>query len=188
MPRPDAMRLGVLVVCIGAGAFLGKCLVFDDKSATQPDGAIDARAVDSEADTGSEAYAATAPDPGIRCGANDWCSPDTVCCMKLGATGWFGPATQCSAPGTCENFSQFACDTAQECGDGGAPRGDFCCATRESAATEFQGSSCVPMGACIPAPLALVLCTPTDRAPCPAHESCMSADAGELPPGYYACQ
>jgi hypothetical protein len=186
--------------------------VFDGKSAEKEDAAIDSRAEDSEAstccdsstdaaidgatdaapdaatDAATDAAPAAAPDPGIRCGANDWCSPDTVCCMKLGASGWFGPSIRCSAPGTCDNFSEFACDTARECGDGGAPTGDSCCATRESATTEFQGSSCVPIGACVSAPLALVLCTPTDRAPCPAHESCVVADAGELPPGYYACQ
>lgn len=198
MRLPDPRRMGVLLVFICAGAFLGKCLVFDGKSAEKEDAAIDSRAENSEAstccDSGTDAAtnvatdAAPAADPGIRCGANDWCSPDTVCCMKLGASGWFGPSIRCSAPGTCDNFSEFACDTARECGDGGAPTGDSCCATRESATTEFQGSSCVPIGACVSTPLALVLCTPTDRAPCPAHESCVVADAGELPPGYYACQ
>ncbi len=197
----------VLLACIVAGVFLGKCLVFDGKSAAQPDAAIEldlllgrdsapSRAEDSEEDTccdsgpdaATDAAPPVAPDPGIRCGANDWCSPGTVCCMKLGASGWFGPSIRCSVPGTCDNFSEFACDTARECGDGGAPTGNSCCATRESATTEFQGSSCVPIGACMSVPLALLLCTPTDRAPCPAHESCVVADAGELPPGYYACQ
>lgn len=190
MPPRDSRRVGVLLACIGAGAFLDRCLVFDGTSAAQPDGPIESRAGDAEADASSEAEPATATtaDPGIRCGANDWCSPHTVCCLKLGASGWFGPPTRCGLPGTCDNFSEFACDTDRECGDGGAPTGDFCCATRESATTEFQGSSCVPIGACVPAPLAIVLCTPTDRAPCPAHESCVAADAGELPTGYYACQ
>jgi hypothetical protein len=204
--RPlDRRRLGMLLGCIGAGAF-ARCLVFDGKTARQPDGAIDSGAGDSEPDirtepdigagqdTSAESDAsaapdtATPPDPGIRCGANDWCSRDTVCCLKLGASGWFGPSTRCSAPGTCDNFSEFACDTARECGDGGAPTGDFCCATRESVTTEFQGSRCVPISACMPASLAVVLCTPTDRASCPAYQSCVATDAGELPAGYYVCQ
>jgi hypothetical protein len=216
--RPlDRRRLRMLLGCIGAGAF-ARCLVFDGKTARQPDGAIDSGAGDSEpdiragpdtgagpdtsaeSDSSAESHAsaesdagaapdtATPPDPGIRCGANDWCSRDTVCCLKLGASGWFGPSTRCSAPGTCDNFSQFACDTARECGDGGASTDDSCCATRATATTEFQGSRCLPLGACAPASLAVMLCTPTDRAPCPAHQSCVAADAGELPPGYYACQ
>jgi hypothetical protein len=179
-PR-DPRRLGMPLACIGA-AWLTRCVVFDGKTAAPPDEAIDSGAGDSEPDT------AAAPDPGIRCGANNWCSPETVCCMKLGASGWFGPPTRCSAAGTCPNFSEFACDTARECDDGGVPAGDSCCATRESATTEFRGSSCVPTGACTPAALAAVLCTPADPAACPDHRPCLAADAGELPPGYYVCQ
>jgi hypothetical protein len=108
--------------------------------------------------------------------------------LKLGAGGWFGPPTRCAAPGTCGYFSEFACATAQECGDGGAPTGALCCSTRESATSEFQGSSCVPSSACMPASLAVVLCAPTDRAPCATSQSCVLADAGELPPSFYSCQ
>jgi hypothetical protein len=197
LPR-EPTRLGALLVCIGGGAFVAGCVVFDGKAVLEPDGAIDSGASDSgtsdsgtsdtQPDTRSESATAVAPDPGIRCGANDWCLGDTVCCLKLGASGWFGPSTRCGPPGTCSNFSEFACATAGECVDGGAPTGDFCCATRESATTEFQGSACVPLEACMPASLAVVLCAPTGRAPCPASQSCVAADAGELPPGYYACQ
>ncbi len=172
----------MLLNSVGAGAFLASCLVFDGNTATQTNDATDSGARDSELDT------AIAPDPGIRCGANDWCSRGTVCCLKLGESGWFGPSTPCSASGTCDNFSQFACDTARQCSEGGAATANSCCATRESVTTEFRGSTCVPIGACVPASIALVLCTPVDRAACPAHQSCVAADAGELPPGYYACQ
>jgi hypothetical protein len=155
--------------------------VFDGKNVTQRESS-ESPAADSGAET------ATAADPGIRCGANDWCPSSMVCCMKLGASGWFGPPTPCSAPGTCTNFSQFACDTLRGCVDAGASTDQSCCATRESETTEFQGSSCVPTGACVPASLAVVLCAPTDPEPCQSHQSCVAADAGELPPGYYACQ
>jgi hypothetical protein len=181
----DPMRRMVLGACIGASALLGRCLVFDGKTASSLDGPIDSGVRDSDPD-GAPGPDAGAPDPGIRCGANQWCSPGTVCCLKLGASGWFGPSTPCSAPGTCDNFSEFACDTVRECGDGSAAMGESCCATRDSVTTEFQGSSCVPLGACTS--LAVVLCTPTESAPCPARQSCVAADAGELPPGYYACQ
>jgi hypothetical protein len=188
MRPPEPRRLGALLACVGAGAFVARCLVFDGKAVPVLSEAVDSGARDSEPDTRSESALAAAPDPGIRCGANDWCSGDTVCCLKLGANGWFGPATRCSARGTCANFSEFACSTARECGDGGAPTGDSCCATRASIATEFQGSACVPIDACTPASLAVVLCDPAARAPCPANQSCVAGDGGELPSGYYACQ
>jgi len=182
MRTPDPKRSRALLACIGAGTLLARCLVFDGKTAAPAQAATDSGFADSAA------VDVIAADPGIRCGANDWCSRGAVCCLKLGASGWFGPSTPCSAPTTCSNFSEFACDTAQECGDGGATAGDSCCATRESVTTEFQGSRCVPTGACAPASLAVVLCTPADPAPCPARQSCVAADAGELPAGYYACQ
>jgi hypothetical protein len=188
MRPPEQSLLGALLACVGAGAFLAGCLVFDGKTVAVADKVIDSGGGDSGPDVSSESSTAMSPDPGIRCGANDWCSGDTVCCLKLGANGWFGPSTRCGAPGTCSNFSEFACDTARECGDGGAPTGEFCCATRGSTTTEFQGSACVPIDACVPATLALVLCAPTGKAPCPASQSCVAADGGELPPGYYACR
>jgi len=175
------MRLAMLLAAqIGAGAILTRCLVFDDKALTQSDEAAGPAA--------DEPDAANAPDPGIRCGANNWCSGDTVCCLKLGQSGWFAPLTPCGAPGTCGDFSEFACDTARECDDGGVPTGESCCATRGSAATEFQGSKCIPTNACAPASTAIVLCTSGDKAACPAHQSCVEADAAELPSGYYGCQ
>ena len=161
-------------------ALLTGCVVFDGKNVMQQE-----PSESPAADSGAEA--ATAPDPGIRCGANDWCSSSTVCCMKLGASDWFGPSRPCSAPGTGINFSQFACDTVRECGDGSASADNSCCATRESESTEFQGSSCVPAGACVPVSLAIALCTPGDPDPCQFHRACVPADAGEQPPGYYAC-
>jgi hypothetical protein len=182
MSPNDPMRMGTLLACVGLGAFFARCVVFNGKTSTQSDEAVDSGAGDSEPETASP------PDPGIRCGTNDWCSPGAVCCRKLGASGWFSPSPPCSAPGTCDNFSEFACDTARNCEDGGAPTGDSCCATRESATTEFRGSKCVFLGACSPTALAVLLCTPADRTPCPDHQSCVGADAGELPPGYSACQ
>jgi len=160
---------------------LTRCLVFDGKSASLLDETLDSGTADARAD------AAPPPDPGVRCGANQWCSDGTVCCLKLGSSGWFGPSTPCSAPGTCDNFAEFACDSYRECGDGGGTGGISCCATRESTATAFQGSSCIPFGSCSPGSLAMVLCTPTDPVPCPVHQSCVASDAGELPPGYYEC-
>jgi hypothetical protein len=188
MRSPEPRRLGALLACVGAGAFVARCLVFDGKAVAVQTEAIDSGAGDSARDTSSESAAPLARDPGVRCGANDWCSGGTVCCLKLGASGWFGPSIRCGAPGTCSNFSEFACETAQECGDGGSTIGNFCCATRESIVTEFQGSACVPSGACTPPSLAVVLCSPTAPAPCPGSQSCVAADGGVLPPGYYACQ
>jgi hypothetical protein len=181
MPGREHRRTRVVLTCLGAGALLSRCLVFDGKSASLLD-QTDSGTADSRAD------AALPPDPGVRCGANEWCSDGAVCCLKLGSSGWFGPSTPCSAPGTCDNFAEFACDTSRECANDGGTSGTSCCATRESTATAFQGSSCVPLGACAPISLAVLLCTPTDRAPCPVHQSCVASDAGELPPGYYACQ
>jgi hypothetical protein len=181
MPHLDARGSATLPASIGAGALLAGCLVFDGKSVPLPDASPESSMADAS-------EASIAPDPGIRCGANEWCPTTTVCCTKLGASGWFTPSTACNAPGTCANFSQFSCDTARECGDGGVLSGESCCATRESATTEFQGSSCVPFGACAPASLAIILCVPGDPTACPAQQSCVAADAGELPPGYHGCQ
>lgn len=190
MRPPDPWHLGVPLTLVCAGASLTGCFVFDGKTATQTDDTIDSGAADSEvdgrpADSGPDA---AAPDPGVRCGANDWCARDKVCCLKLGDNGWFSPPTPCSPPGTCDNFAAFACDTARECGDGGVPTGDSCCATRESVTTEFRGSTCIPADTCLPTSLAVVLCTPADPTPCPAHQSCAVADSAELPPGYYVCR
>jgi hypothetical protein len=187
MRFPSRKSAGALLGCIGASILVARCLVFDGRTA-QRDEAIDSAVGDSAPATSPESDTTIAPDPGIRCGANDWCPLNTVCCLKLGSSGWFAPSTECNAPGTCDNFSEFACDTARECGDGSTPTGQSCCATRESTATEFQGSSCIPTGACMPASLAVMLCTPGERDPCPTHQACVSADAAELPPGYYACQ
>jgi hypothetical protein len=156
--------------------------VFDGKTPSQPVEAVDSGT--GEADGSVSAP----PDPGIRCGANDWCARGTVCCLKLGESGWFAPSLPCGAPGSCDNFSEFACDTARECGDGGVIPGESCCATRETSATEFEGSKCVPESACMPASTAVVLCTSDDMAACPPHQSCVEAGASELPPGYYACK
>jgi hypothetical protein len=186
MRRPDRIRSVMLRAHIGAGALLAGCFVFDGKSLILPEGLPDGSS-DSGAGA-SEPDAAIPPDPGVRCGANDWCSPGTVCCLKLGESGWFAPLTPCGAPGTCGAFSEFACDTARECDDGGAPSGESCCATRESAATEFEGSRCLPASACGPGPTAIVLCSLGDPASCPAHQSCVETDAGELPPGFLGCQ
>jgi hypothetical protein len=182
MLRPDRARLVLLLPHLGAGALLTACLVFDGKTPTPPDAAIDSGTGESEGAVSG------LPDPGIRCGANNWCSRDTVCCLKLGESGWFAPSPPCSALGTCDGFSQFACDTASECGDGGVLLGESCCATRETPATEFEGSSCVPASACAPASTAVALCSSNDVAACPPHQSCVEADAAELPPGYYICQ
>ncbi len=179
MDPPDPSRPGAWLPWLGTGALVTGCLVFNGKT---PEEAVDSGAGVSEPDT------VEASDPGIRCGANDWCARDTVCCLKLGASGWFGPSIRCGAPGTCGNFFEFSCDTAQGCGDGGAPTRDSCCATRESTTTEFQGSSCVPIAACAPASLAVELCTPTSGAVCPADQSCVAADAGDLPPGFFVCR
>jgi hypothetical protein len=182
MGRLERGRLGLLLSHLGAAALLTTCLVFDGKTPSPLVEAIDSGTGESEGSV------AALPDPGIRCGANDWCSRDTVCCLKLGASGWFAPSTPCGAPGTCADFSEFACDTARECGDGGVLAGESCCATRDTPATEFKGSRCVPESACAPASTAIVLCTSDDAAACPPHESCVEADAAELPPGYFACK
>jgi len=180
MPLPDVGRAVGLSACIGAGVLLARCLVFNGKSATLPD-AVDSGTADSSEEP-------IAPDPGVRCGANEWCSGGAVCCQKLGSNGWFGPSSPCGEAGTCANFSQFACDTVRECADGGITAGESCCATRESETTEFQGSSCVPAAACAPPALAVALCAPGDPTACPPHQSCVAADGGDLPPGYYACR
>jgi hypothetical protein len=182
MRRLDRGRFGLLLPLLGAGASLTTCLVFDGKTVPQPSEAIDSGTGESEAAVSAP------PDPGIRCGANNWCSRDTVCCLKLGESGWFAPSTPCGAPGTCDGFSEFACDTASECDDGGVSSGESCCATRETAATEFLGSSCVPASACVPASTAVVLCTSDNGAACPPHQSCVEAGAADLPAGYYVCQ
>jgi hypothetical protein len=182
MRRHDRGRSGWLLLFLGAGALLTACLVFDGKTLTKPAEPIDSGVGESEAAVSAP------PDPGIRCGANNWCSSGTVCCLKLGESGWFAPSTPCGPPGTCDDFSEFACDTSSECDDGGVSPSESCCATRETAATEFQGSRCVPASTCVPTSTAVVLCTSDNEAACPIHESCVQADAGDLPPGYYACK
>ena len=108
------------------------------------------------------AESATARDPGIRCGANDWCDWSMVCCTKLGASGWFGPSTPCSAPQYLRQF--FAvCVRLPPPGNAStvAHPPTILAAPRASRKPpSFRARAASPPGACVPAPPSPSYCAP----------------------------